>query len=227
MDRNRQASACACTSPLQTSEPACQWAIRTFSTTYRMTSTDSHRVVTLQARGKLSVRNLSPQLTICSSRGSLVVLTCPNKLCRHGECGKLLHTGARERDRRRRFCYVPEDHSRFWHARRLAHQHLGNPHLLITIGRHFFQQVRCNVCNRHPYRIMITGHVLVSPGLNPLTPPKTSKDGMLGHMNHNSHHIVRPFRTDPCPDGIQASGNSTQRTTTTTATASNYKGTTS
>jgi hypothetical protein len=54
------------------------------------------QAVTLQARGKPSVRNLSPQLTICSSRGSLVVLTCqacPNKLCQHGECGKLLHSG--------------------------------------------------------------------------------------------------------------------------------------
>lgn len=59
---------------------------------YRTTSTDAHKAVTLQARGKLSVRNLSPQLTICSSRGSLVVLTCPDKLCQHGECGKLLHT---------------------------------------------------------------------------------------------------------------------------------------
>lgn len=66
--------------------------------TYRTTSTDAHKAVTLQARGKLSVRNLSPQVTICSSRGSLVVLTCPNKLCQHGGCGKLLHTGGRKRD---------------------------------------------------------------------------------------------------------------------------------
>lgn len=64
----------------------------------RTTSTDAHKAVTLQARGKLSVRNLSPQLTICSSRGSLVVLTCPNKLSQHGECGKLLHTGEKGRD---------------------------------------------------------------------------------------------------------------------------------
>ena len=30
----------------------------------------------------------------------------------------------------------------------------------------FLQQARCNVCDRHPYRSMTTGHALVSPGLN-------------------------------------------------------------
>lgn len=105
---------------------------------------------------------------------------------------------------------------RFWRARRLAHHHLGNPHLQITMGRHFFNR-RAVTCAIHPYRTMTTGHVLVSPdlnirvalGLHPiplLTPLSLPRIG--AYRNHNCHRKPIPYRSVPVE--VWGGGDSTQ-----------------